>query len=105
MNKSTIKRKKRFAQVEVWENSGLSKKAYCKQIGVREDSFSYWYKQYLKEGLELSQKSSNLSEGFIRLPQLESQADLSHEVSFPNGIVLRINSELSLSLLKMLKDV
>ena len=117
MNKSTKKRNERLAQVEFWQKSTLSKKAYCKEIGISEDSFSYWNSQYLKEIRKQKERLSSQEEvrdtegEFISLsaatPQLEavSKEEPSFEVSLPNGIVVKIQSNLSLSLLKMLKDV
>jgi len=142
-NKRNSKRLERFAQIKGWETSGLSKQAYSKQIGLPNNTFTYWQKQYLSqfsdETLEARQtegeqglNQKEVKEGaFIPLPlkgleqapRLSIPSELgvpdkppsfigdfqqvgspSYELLFPNGIIVKIKGELSLSLLKNLKD-
>ena len=40
----------KFAYCEQWKQSGLSKKAFCKEKNISMGSFHYWYHQlYMKK--------------------------------------------------------
>lgn len=55
-----------FEGVRLWQQSGLTQKAWCEQNNVGYGTFHYWYKQYREEGLAASgdQKPEG---GFVRL--------------------------------------
>ena len=35
-------------QVQLWQESGLSQKEYCRQHNLRENQLTYWKKRYVK---------------------------------------------------------
>lgn len=77
-------REEMFPIVESWQQSGLTKKAFCKEQGIIKSVFFYWYKKYREE---------NESGGFIPLNSGVSHAIApghSIEIQYPNGIVLRL---------------
>lgn len=70
--------------IEDWPTSGLTKKAYCEQMGIAQALFFYWQKKH-KEELEaggfvpinIDDKNKASANGFI-------------EVRYPNGVIIRL---------------
>jgi hypothetical protein len=47
-----------FAHVAVWQQSGLTQKAYCMQNNIAYHVFHYWYKRYRDECTATDNKQS-----------------------------------------------
>ena len=83
------KKSKMFSLVGQWRESGLSRKVFAKQHGIRSASFDYWCKkqsnEVLKNGdqptfIELTTNSG--SRELIIRPQIE--------LKLPSGLVIKI---------------
>lgn len=44
MQKDVNVREQMFSMISLWQQSGLTQKAYCKEHGIRYHVFHYWYK-------------------------------------------------------------
>jgi hypothetical protein len=53
-----------FAHIMQWQQSGLSKKAWCEQNNVMYSAFHYWYKQYRNRQSETDKNNDN---NFVQL--------------------------------------
>ncbi len=105
-----LKGKKKSEQmsslVKKWRASGLSKQAFCTKAGINVHTFGYWIE---KERGELSSK------GFIEVitvpaTKVKEQGEVMEsggliEMSFPQGAILRMNSSMSPSDLKIVKTL
>ena len=105
-----VKGKKKSDQmsslVKKWRASGLSKQAFCTKEGINVHTFGYWID---KERGELPSK------GFIEVitgaaTKVIEQGDVMEragliEISFPQGAILRMNSSMSQSDLKIVKTL
>lgn len=60
---SKITQQKMFAFMIQWQESGLSKKAWCEQHKFRYSSFHYWYKRFLGQ----SSKGEVKHNGFVQV--------------------------------------
>jgi hypothetical protein len=76
---------------EQFEQSGLSRRVFCKQQNIAHQTFHYWYKRIA------SKESSGFSE--IALP---SSRKASVEVVFPSGARITFEGEPSVSWLREL---
>jgi hypothetical protein len=73
-----------FPMVELWQGSGLSKKAFCERQGMEKSVFIYWWKKY---------RESNEPGGFIPLTVGSSNSPAQNhlmEIQYPNGVVLKL---------------
>lgn len=61
MQKDVKVSERMFAMISLWQQSGLSQKAYCKQHNIRYHVFHYWYRSF--RNLQLQSED----EGFIPL--------------------------------------
>ena len=91
-------RQQMFDMIEQWQQSGLSKKAYCQQQSVKHHSFYYWYKRYRQQHPDMDNKSSS----FVKLQIEKSAASPSVEICFPGGIRLLFRDPVSSNYLKAL---
>jgi hypothetical protein len=83
-----------FPVIEAWQNSGLSKRAFCEEQGIVESVFFYWSKKYREE---------NEQYGFIPLTVGASHSfTQSHsiEIQYPNGVVLKLPANTPVSLVR-----
>ena len=48
-------------QVQLWQESGLSQKEYCRQNDLRENQLTYWKKRYIKTESSISLVELTLS--------------------------------------------
>ena len=46
MSERTQYRDRMFAIIETWQQSGLSKKAFCTEQGITYHRFHYWHRRY-----------------------------------------------------------
>ena len=61
--------------IKEWEQSGLNKKAFCRERGITYPTFHYWYKRL--------SGSSGFTEIAVASPSLS--ATNSYELVFPSG--------------------
>lgn len=73
------------AMIEDWQSSGKSKKQYCLEKGINEAKFYYWYSRNNEKGTPQS---------FIPIEKPSCAGEI--ELSYPNGVKLKFNGDLSL---------
>jgi hypothetical protein len=81
--------------VELWKESGMSKKGFALKHGISYDSIKYWIRKfYPEEPTRRSSSNNNQDFSFIELNQEEFKAESSRapqiELILPNGIQLKI---------------
>lgn len=91
-------RLKMFEMIEQWQQSGLTKKAYCLQQSIKHHSFYYWYKRYRQQHAQADGNSSS----FIKLQLEKPVISGSAEIHFPGGIRIILHEPVSSSYLKSL---
>jgi hypothetical protein len=74
-----------------WQQSGLSRKAFCKQHGIACATFNYWYKRFTSES----------ASGFSKIP-IKPGHETSFEIVFPSGARISFQSEPSVAWLREL---
>ncbi len=87
-----------FEMIEQWQQSGLTKKAYCEQQSIKHHSFYYWYKRYRQQHPDIDNNSSS----FVKLQIEKSPVATSVEIYFPGGIRLLFHDPVSSNYLKAL---
>jgi len=85
----------RAAHKSKWAQSGQSKKSYSEQAGIKYATFISWFK---------TDSIESESGKFIALPTSNS-ASSCVEISFPNGICLKLQEPLTRELLSHLYHV
>lgn len=106
MNHSTEERSKEMKlAIELWQESGLSKYAFCKREKLSRATFNYWLVKYgydLSEPFRKKSKKKVLGSktkkpsSFVAV-NLESQSHQSIpmiELEYPNGVKLRLAHDL-----------
>lgn len=88
-----------YEKVEQWQQSGLTKAAFCQQQSLKFHTFYYWYKKYNREHHPPS--SENKAPAFVKL-QVEKKvaATALVEVSLPGGVHLLFHTPVSANYLK-----
>ena len=95
---------------EDWKLSGLSVRNYCNNTGFDEGKFYYWRKRLTDSALPDVQgfvpvRMNNLN-GKLNITtaskEIESENGSECEIIYANGVTLRINSAISLEVLKSL---
>ena len=94
------KKEEMFALVEQWRGSGLTRKSFANQHGLKSESFDYWCKKQYNEVVKAdlpptaSRKSQPLMPGFIELTSGMDMATQNQpirmELEFPGGIRIKI---------------
>ncbi|RRA92425.1 IS66 family insertion sequence element accessory protein TnpA [Paenimyroides viscosum] len=79
-------RTQRLAMIADWQQSGKSKRAYCKENGINEAVFYYW--------LERSDEKKSKTGKFIAIEEETSQDEI--ELIYPNGVRLKVANNLAL---------
>lgn len=90
-------RNQMFDMIEQWQQSDLTKKAYCKQHSIKHHTFYYWYKRYRQHA-----DTDNKSSSFVKLQIRKSPATPWVEIHFPGGIRLLFHDPVSSNYLKAL---
>jgi transposase-like protein len=87
-------REEMFPIVELWQQSGLSKKSFCKEQGIIKSVFLYWCRKYRDE---------YEPDGFVPLttggPLSLTQSHFI-EIQYPNGVVLRLPASTPANLIR-----
>ena len=90
---------------EEWKQSGLSVQQYCESTGITESRFYYWRSKLKEESLPTScgnfipVKTSGKSS--IHSAKNASGRALC-EIEYPNGVVVRVTSDMTLDQLRQL---
>lgn len=81
------KREQMLAIIADWEQSGKSKKQYCKEKGISPATFYYWF----------SRRTGELpaAQDFIRIDRLRHESR-EIEIIYPNGVRLKVENDLVL---------
>ena len=95
--------KEKFAFVKSCIESGMVKKLYCKEHGVSSATFYNWHKKYREAEL-------NTEEKFIpvvisspaKQPEQTIAKNIEIEISYPNGVRVKLNQEMDLPMLRSL---
>jgi hypothetical protein len=84
-------------QISAWEQSGKSKKQYCRDNNISFYRFYYWYRKFNK--IDFCNK-----EDFVPLRILDKPAIKENkiEIHYPNGVKLLLTGENNLSYLREL---
>ena len=96
----------RDLSIELWRESGLSQTAFCKREGIARSTFQHWMKRSQEDKVNRPKKVKNQGK-FIplkiksstssTLPVLSSDII---ELTYPNGVCLKLKSNLSLDQLR-----
>src|SRR5215210_8069607 len=88
-----------FGHIEQWQQSGISQKAFCKEVSLSYHIFHYWYKLYRDKDNTPSASS------FIKLgvPAISAASGTLHaEIVLPNGKRLLFHQPVSADYLRAL---
>ncbi len=88
MQRTTEEMRKVYSQ---WQESGLSRQAFCKRENIVYATFNYWHKQF----------SSDQSSGFSEV-SLEPALEVCCELVFPSGVRIVFHSSPPVGWLKSL---
>ena len=70
------------AEVERWRQSGLTQKEFCKELGMKVATFAYW----------VSRSKEENKTGFVRLRPGQTDPASGIEITYPNGVRLKVSS-------------
>jgi transposase-like protein len=78
--------------INEWQQSGLSKKAYCRQHNITYQTFHYWFKRL----------SASTGSGFTEVKVSDTIRSNGHEIIFPSGARIVFQGEPSVNWLREL---
>lgn len=93
-----------YMAIELWKESGISQKNYCKQNNLSYNTFKYWLNKYHKDR---QGRKSGSSKSFI--PVHIPQTVTAHipepntgmiSINYPNGVVLNCPVDISVEQLR-----
>jgi len=94
-----------YLAVEMWQESGLSQRKFCKREKLALQTFGYWLRKYRNE----KQEPTNPCRTFIpvevpgaRFDEPSSSGGSTIEVFFPNGVRLSCPAGIDITQLKTL---
>jgi len=92
--KSISRKQEMFALIESSINSGLTKKAFCQQQGIKLSLFYYWQKRYRQQQEE--------DAGFlpVQISGRSGAGDI--EIIYPSGVQVRLGGGVPLSFVRSL---
>ncbi len=76
----------KLAMIADWQQSGKSKRAYCRENGINEAVFYYWFTR--------SDETKSETGKFIAFEEETPQDEI--ELIYPNGVRLRVANNLAL---------
>jgi hypothetical protein len=111
------------SHLSAWLDSGLSQLSYCDKVGIKIGVFHYWRKRLSVVAPESNKASGSSSGRFIALNELRSSNQLNQlnqlsvasaeatpsavpliELSYPNGVVVKLSGHLGeLDLMNLIK--
>lgn len=92
------KKEEMYTLVSIWQPSNETKTSFCKTHSINIHTFNYWLKKYT---LSKTDSSASVSKKFVPLQVLpqDSQGFQGEfggiELYYPNGVRLRLTSEVS----------
>ncbi len=84
-----------FDNIERWQQSGLTQKAFCQQVNLSYHIFHYWYKRYRT-------KDNKTTDGFINVGITAGPVTSHTELLLPDGKRLFFHQPVSVDYLKAL---
>lgn len=69
------------SEVERWRQSGLSQRAFCQEIEMKVATFAYWVSRT---------KESAKKKGFIPLVPGQGLSSSEMEITYPNGVRVKV---------------
>jgi hypothetical protein len=78
------KKEHMLSQVAAWLQSGLTQRSYCGQTGIKLATFNYWVQKFKNQ--------ENLMGGFIEIKNAVPTRENSYEITYPNGVVVRLET-------------
>jgi hypothetical protein len=84
-----------FDNIDQWQQSGLTQKAFCQQVNLAYHIFHYWYKRYRIT-------ESKPASSFIKLGVSSPSATSHTELLLPDGKRLLFHQQVSIDYLKAL---
>ena len=95
--------KEKFAFVKSCIESGMVRKAYCKEHGVSSATFYNWHKKYREAELKTEEKFIPVD---ITSPKKQPEQTIAKNIeiviSYPNGVSVKLNQEMDLPMLRSL---
>lgn len=91
-----------------WKQSGLSVREYCNNIGMRESKFYYWKQKLNAEqdacscGTFMPVKLHSGMRGRLETDAYNSGNSALCEVVYPNGVTVRVTSDMTLDQLRQM---
>lgn len=73
-----------LAHVEAWRESGLTQRSYCHQAGIKPATFSYWVRKGKNQQEDLG--------GFVEIDRSMASLENNYEITYPNGVVVRMGT-------------
>jgi hypothetical protein len=86
----------KFGQIEQWQQSGLTQRAFCLQNSISYHVFHYWYKRYRDARPETDKRASS----FIKLKVSPADMYAHAELILPDGKRLLFHHPVSSDYLK-----
>lgn len=93
-------KEERLTHIELWQESGLSRRAYSEQAGIKYGTFKSWFEKRHRQG-----------NSFIPLevsPQVPSPCEPTDEgitINYPNGIIVNCPCDIAPRLLAQLLSI
>ena len=98
------KKAEMYPLVEKWQSSGQSKLSFSKSQGVPIHTFHYWVRKYEKDQSGASPRQPSGNFVALRLERSEIDMGSSVELTYPNGVKLRLTGPVnSMDLVTMIK--
>lgn len=90
MRRSEKRKEEMYLALELWQESGLSQRAFCQKEGLNYQVFGYWLKKY-RQGKNPPRVKPN---GFVGLNVDSPSFSEGISIRYPNGVVLTCSEDL-----------
>lgn len=87
-----------YLAIELWQESGLSQRAFCEKEQINYQVLGYWLKKFRKE----KAPEPAIAKGFVGLDVEVPPAVEGISIRYPNGVVVTCSEQLALQKLKTL---
>ncbi len=95
--------KEKFDFVKSCKESGMVRKVYCKEHGVSLATFYNWHKKYRESELNTDEKFIPVVlSSQTKQPEQTIAKNIEIEISYPNGVRVKLNQEMDLPMLRSL---
>ena len=89
--------------ISLWQESGLSKLRYSKELGITYKTFLQWCKRYtISQNLPQEVESRSFIPISIPTPTLQSNDSAMIELEYPTGVIVRLPMNFPMDQLKAL---